>query len=80
MGILSNKAGSHIALKTLYRYVAMYFKAENSFRANPCDDTWKARQDCDRKLTREFAEFMIDEGHCDAWQLGMEDYEDEEED
>lgn len=56
MGIISNKAGSHIALKTLYRYVAMYFKAENSFRANPCDDTWKARQDCDRKLTSLMAE------------------------
>lgn len=31
-------------------------------------------------LTREFAEFMIDDGCCDAWQLGMEDYEDEVED
>lgn len=31
-------------------------------------------------LTREFAEFMIDEGCCDAWELGMEDYENEEED
>ena len=30
-------------------------------------------------LTREFAEFMIDEGCCDAWELGMEDYENEEE-
>lgn len=31
-------------------------------------------------LTREFAEYMIDEGYCDEWQLGMEDYEDEEKD
>lgn len=56
MSILSNKAGSYIALKTLYRYVTMYFKAENSFRANPCDDTWNAKVDCDRKLTSLMAE------------------------
>lgn len=31
-------------------------------------------------LTRDFAENMIDEGYCDAWELGMEDYENEEED
>lgn len=31
-------------------------------------------------LTRELAEFMIDEGYAEAWELGLDDRGEEEED
>lgn len=31
-------------------------------------------------LTRELAEFMIDEGYAEAWELGLDDSGEEEED
>lgn len=37
-------------LKELHKAVSRYFKAENNFRANPSNETWDKRTECDAKL------------------------------
>lgn len=37
-------------LKKLHKAVSRYFKAENNFRANPSNETWDTRVECDAKL------------------------------
>ena len=43
-------------LKELYSAVTKYFNAENAFRRDANDKTWKKRVEADRKLTITVAE------------------------
>lgn len=43
-------------LRKLHSAVVAYFNAENAFRRNSNDNTWKARVDADRRLTTTVAE------------------------
>lgn len=43
-------------LRKLHSAVVEYFNAENAFRRNSNDKTWKVRVDADRRLTTTVAE------------------------
>lgn len=43
-------------LRKLHSAVVEYFNAENAFRRNSNDKTWKVRVDADRRLTATVAE------------------------